>query len=619
MPVTGNAIALPNRAAQTPPVGRYRVARIPALALALAIPAGAAALILVGDFSIRRDVGLMVAVAVVLLVAWLGGIWPALFAMALSGALLAGPLSSVFDPPIDGWSLFLFAVAGLTATVVVESLYRSRWGVEAARDRARDSRRAEHALRAELESIVGGIGDGILVADANGSVTLMNGAAREILGGRTKKASEFVDLIARGENGVSSAAEMFEAEGPVSGEFQLAAVDRRIEVSAFPLLTEGAPTRRVFVIRDVTEARRRDLLRDAFLSLLSHELRTPMTAVYGGATLLQRVGDSLDPATRNEIRADIVAEAERLSRLIDDLLVLTRVEGGVEDVQNEPALLQHIVGEVIERGRRGFGPTKIELTIKANLAPVKGDETSIRQVTHNLVSNAIKYSPPGSVVEVHIEPQPDEVQVRVLDRGRGLSTEEANHVFEPFYRARGTERLATGIGIGLFVSQRLVEAMGGRIWTRSRDGGGTEFGFALQTWPMDDPDEEPMGDEGQPDIGADPYRRTRRRPNAGVSTAAVTLYIDASLVTDGRSEALALASDLGFETVVVTEVDDVPETLGYAWHLTGVQPRAGSPRWGRTVLIGPRQEPGRVAVSGLRTARDLRLALLELASEHASD
>jgi hypothetical protein len=104
-----------------------------------------------------------------------------------------------------------------------------------------------------------------------------------------------------------------------------------------------------------------------------------------------------------------------------------------------------------------------------------------------------------------------------------------------------------------------------------------------------------------------------------VSTAAVTLYIDASLVTDGRSEALALASDLGFETVVVAEVDDVPETLGYAWHLTGVQPRAGSPRWGRTVLIGPRQEPGRVAVSGLRTARDLRLALLELASEHASD
>ena len=481
-------------------MSRYRVARIPALALAIAIPVAAATLLLIGDVSIRRDVGLMVAVAVVLLVAWLGGIWPALVSMVLGGVLLVGPLSPVFIPEIDGWSLFLFAVAALTSTGVVESLYRSRWRVEAARDRARQSRRAEHALRAELESILGGIGDGILVADADGSVSLMNRAAREIMGGRTKKASEFADLIARGENGVSSAAELFEADGPANGEFQLAAVDRRIEISAFPLESEGAPTRRVLVLRDVTEARRRDLLRDAFLSLLSHELRTPMTAVYGGATLLQRIGDSLDPATRNEIRADIVAEAERLSRLIDDLLVLTRVEGGVEDVQNEPALLQHIVSEVIKGGQRGFAPTTVELTTQPNIAPVKGDETSIRQVTHNLISNAVKYSPPGSVVDVHVEAEQDEVQVRVLDRGPGLSTEEAIHVFEPFYRAHGTERLATGIGIGLFVSQRLVEAMGGRIWTRPRDGVGTEFGFALQTWPMDDPDEEPMGDEGQPEM-----------------------------------------------------------------------------------------------------------------------
>ena len=111
------------------------------------------------------------------------------------------------------------------------------------------------------------------------------------------------------------------------------------------------------MLRDVTEARRRELLRDAFLSLLSHELRTPMTAVYGGATLLQRIGDQLDPATRNDIRADIVSEAERLSRLIDDLLVLTRVEGGVE-VGQEPALLQHLVAEVARPGHpRGEGAT----------------------------------------------------------------------------------------------------------------------------------------------------------------------------------------------------------------------------------------------------------------------
>jgi len=104
-----------------------------------------------------------------------------------------------------------------------------------------------------------------------------------------------------------------------------------------------------------------------------------------------------------------------------------------------------------------------------------------------------------------------------------------------------------------------------------------------------------------------------------MSTSAPTLYIDAALLTAGDQDALTMASDLGLEAVVVAGLDDVPEALANAWHLTSVQPAAGSARWGRTVLIGPRVEPGRVAVSGLRTARDLRLALLELAAEHAAD
>ena len=488
MPVPGAVIADPIRAAHTSSVGRYRLGRLPALALAFGVPIAGALVAMLVDAPIRRDIGLLAAVAAVLLVAWLGGIWPALLSTFLVALLLAVPLSPQFNPSTDAWAVFLFGVAAMVGTGVVESLYRTRWRVEAARDRARLSRRAEHALRAELQSIVGAIGDGILVANADGDVSLMNAAARGVMGGQIETVSDFVDHFARGENGSGNVAELFDTEGPVTGEYQLASTDRRIEVSAFPLETEGEATRRVLVLRDVTEARRRELLRDAFLSLLSHELRTPMTAVYGGATLLQRVGDTLDPATRNDIRADIVAEAERLSRLIDDLLVLTRVEGGME-VGQEPALLQHLVAEVIERDRRGYGAARIELSTEPGLAPVKGDDTSIRQVVHNLISNAVKYSPLASVVEVSVEAGSNEVQVRVLDRGPGVSSEEAGHVFEPFFRAKGTERMATGIGIGLYVSQRLVEAMGGRIWTRPRDGGGTEFGFALPNWPMDDPDE----------------------------------------------------------------------------------------------------------------------------------
>ncbi|HEY7738195.1 MAG TPA: ATP-binding protein [Candidatus Limnocylindria bacterium] len=464
---------------------RYRLGRLPGIALAIAIPVGGVMLIVLADVVIRRDVALLIAAAVVIILAWAGGIWAGLIATLLLMVTFAGPFGDEqFNPPQDDLSLFLFAVSGLVGTGVVESLHRARWRVEAARDRARNSRRSEHAARAELESIVAAIGEGIMVSDADGTVSLMNQAAIDLLGRRIDRFDAVAEAFA-GDADSPTPAQLLVAEGPSTAEYELVADGRRIELSSFPLLVEGEASRRVLLLRDVTEARRRDRVRDAFLSLLSHELRTPMTAVYGGATLLQRVGDQLDAETRQELRNDIVYEADRLSRLIDDLLVLTRLEGGVE-VGHEPALLQHLVSEVVAQDRRSANGTTIEVAMDAGLPPVIGDETGIRQVTHNLISNAVKYSPPASTVEVRVEAtDADEVTVRVLDRGPGLADEETAQVFEPFYRGPATERAAPGLGIGLFVCQRLVEAMGGRIWTSPREGGGSEFGFALEVWPIE--------------------------------------------------------------------------------------------------------------------------------------
>ena len=465
------------------------MAQLPAIALAVAIPIGAAMVLWLADISVRRDVGLLMGVAVVATLAWAGGIWPGLISTLLLAVLFSGPLGLAhFDPPLDSLSIFVFAVAGLVGTAIVESQYRARWRVETARDRARLSRRAEHAIRGELESIVSAIGDGIVVVEADGQISLMNYAATDLVGQRMDTFDALLTAIVPAESALEHAKHRNGGK-PVTTEFQLINQDRRVELSSFPLVTEGEAIRRVVMLRDVTEARRRELLRDAFLSLLSHELRTPMTAVYGGATLLQRVGDKLDAATRNDLRADIVHEAERLSRLLDDLLVLTRVEGGVE-VGQEPALLQHLVADVASHDIGGVKGRPIEVVADPGLPPVMGDETSIRQVTHNLISNALKYSPLGSLVEIRVQAGDGEVLVRVLDRGQGLSDEESTHVFEAFYRASGTAHFASGVGIGLFVCQRLVEAMGGRIWTRPRDGGGSEFGFALGFWPIDADDEE---------------------------------------------------------------------------------------------------------------------------------
>ena len=458
--------------------------------MAIALPVGIVMLLSLADIHVRRDVAVVVAVGIVIFLSWVGGIWPGLLTSLLLLVMLAGPFGGdQIDPPLDDLSLLLFAMAALVATGIIESLYRARWRSEAARDRARVSRRSEHDARAELESIVAAIGEGIIVADATGVVSLMNRAAIDLLG-RPFTRFEAVAEVFKGEEDEPTPTELLAGEA-ATAEYELIPDGRRVELTSFPLVTEGSAPRRVLLMRDVTEARRRERVREAFLSLLAHELRTPMTAVYGGATLLLRIGDELDAATRHELRVDIAAEADRLSRLLDDLLVLTRMEGGAE-VGREPALLQHLVDEVVAQDRGSFAGTPIELVVEAGLPPVMGDETSIRQVTHNLISNAVKYSPAGSPIEVHVEAtETQEVAVRVLDRGPGLADTDSAQVFEPFYRGPTTAIAAPGLGIGLFVCRRLVEAMSGRIWTKPREGGGSEFGFALGLWPIEPEDEDP--------------------------------------------------------------------------------------------------------------------------------
>jgi signal transduction histidine kinase len=484
-------------------------------------------LMVLGDVVIRRDFGLLGAVAVAILLSWVGGIWSGLTATLLLAMVFAGPAGTDHvDPPVDNLSLFLFVASGLIGTGVLESQHRARWRAEAARDRARESRRAEHAIRAELESIVAAIGEGIVVSDHRGSVSLMNQAAADLVGGRVEHFADIAEAFASEEEGLTPT-QLLASDGSSEGEFLLNADSRRVAMKTFPLRGEGMADRRILLLRDVTEERRRERLREAFLSLLSHELRTPMTAVYGGATLMQRIGDRLDAKTRQEIRADIVFEADRLSRLIDDLLVLTRLESGSE-VGHEPALLQHLVADVVAHDSPTPSRSSIELSIEPGLPPVMGDETSIRQVTHNLLSNAMKYGPAGSVIEVRVEAlaerrgsgdgtttgdgqdgdQPSdmtpageaaagEVAVRVLDRGPGLGGFDAE-VFDLFYRGAAADGVTPGLGIGLFVCSRLVEAMGGRVWTRPREGGGSEFGFALNVWPLEeeiDEDVEPQASE----------------------------------------------------------------------------------------------------------------------------
>ena len=268
--------------------------------------------------------------------------------------------------------------------------------------------------------------------------------------------------------------------------------------------SSGAPVRMVGTGRDVTDRKTAELERDrllgverqatavreAFIGVLSHELRTPITTILGGARLLADRRDTLPAESVTELFRDIGQEADRLNRLVEDLLVLTRSERGEVDQRDEPILPSQLVARLAPQLLERAGSLELAVDVPPSLPMVAGDETYLEQVLRNLVGNALKFSPADGTVDIAAEVTPTEVILRVLDRGPGIADDEAERLFELFYRSPRTRAKTVGSGIGLFVARRLIDAMDGRIWARPRDGGGAEFGFALRRYAM--PEEPPV-------------------------------------------------------------------------------------------------------------------------------
>lgn len=234
-------------------------------------------------------------------------------------------------------------------------------------------------------------------------------------------------------------------------------------------------------VKQAQEAlQRANALKDEFLGLVSHELRTPLTGILGNAQVLLRHWERMDIETRLAALEDIRSEAQRLQRLVENMLVLAGVEGRGE-IETEPLLVQRVVPRIVASHQARHPDREITTDFEPGLEPIEASPTYFDQVLGNLLSNAEKYSPPGAPIEVTARAGEGEVQVRVLDRGAGISDEEIENIFRPFYRSARTAASAQGAGLGLAVCKRLIEAQGGRIWARRREGGGTEFGFALPT------------------------------------------------------------------------------------------------------------------------------------------
>jgi signal transduction histidine kinase len=220
------------------------------------------------------------------------------------------------------------------------------------------------------------------------------------------------------------------------------------------------------------------------LSTVSHELRTPLGAIKGYATALLRFGPRIRPAERREFLESIDRAADRLSALIEDLLLAQRLEAGKLPINPEPldlaALTEEVVGEVAPRA----AVHEFMCQVPTELPVARGDPRRVRQVLLNLLDNAVKYSPEGGPVEVGARAQNGDVLVSVRDHGVGIPTDELDHVFERFHRVESSlTRTTRGTGLGLAICQGIVQAQGGRIWVESQGPGqGSTFWFTLPRW-----------------------------------------------------------------------------------------------------------------------------------------
>jgi signal transduction histidine kinase len=349
---------------------------------------------------------------------------------------------------------------------------------------------AERARSAELNAIIGAIGEGIVVVEADGTVSLANRTAEELLG--SADAGSLDEPLGRLALPQGMDLAGLAAHGPLQARLH-GSEGQWLEVAAYPVDVSAADAAdhaggsTILVLRDVTDAREREQARDAFIGVLSHELRTPVTTIYAGSELLARGETKLDDAARAGIFEDIHAEAERLHRLVEDVVALTRFGEGALEIGNEPVLLQRVLPAVV-RSEQGRWPTgRFELELPFDLPPVGGEATYVEQVVRNLLANAMKYSGHDSVVRILVEvaPSGSEVQVRVLDAGPGFPEAEADRLFELYYRSPSVSRKVSGSGVGLFVCARLIDAMGGYVWAVNHGGAGAEFGFALKVMPAD--------------------------------------------------------------------------------------------------------------------------------------
>ena len=356
----------------------------------------------------------------------------------------------------------------------------------------------------EFHAFLDTLGVAVYTTDAQGGITYFNEAALALWGRRPDLGEQWCGSwrlywpdgrpMAHDECPMAVA---LKEDRPIRGqEAELERLDgTRAVFMAYPTPFHddaGGMIGAVNVLVDVTERRKAEealraaaealaasnMVKDEFLGLVSHELRTPVTTIFGNAHLLRSRAGLLATEETDSMLTDIADESNRLLGIIENLLLLTRLGAGPPPEQ-EPQLIAHVTRNAVDAYRQHHPDRSISLEVEPGQMVVEADRGHLEMLLDNLLTNASKYSPASTEIEVVVSSDGQEACVTVLDRGIGIGDADPGQLFTAFYRTEAAKMRSAGLGIGLAVCQRIIDSLGGRIWARPREGGGTEAGFAL--------------------------------------------------------------------------------------------------------------------------------------------
>jgi len=328
--------------------------------------------------------------------------------------------------------------------------------------------------------------DGIATIDPEARITDCNRALASLLGYsveevRGRPAGEFTPGLTP-EKIERYAAELTQ-KGQFEGEFE--AITRHgqkvpLWVKAVGLPERSGKPQAIIYARDIAERKRLEQLKDEFIGLVSHELRTPLTVIIGCLDTVLTEAERLSASETRQLLEDAAAESDYLAHLLGNLLELSRVQAEQLALYTEPVEIQKLIEGTVSKVRRQSPTHQFVLVFPDRVPIISADPLRVERILYNLLDNAIKYSPQGSRVRVSVEIQPAHLVMGIGDEGRGLSLHEQAKLFGPFQRRENAvPHEVKGIGLGLMVCRRLVEAHGGRIWVESEPGHGSTFYFTL--------------------------------------------------------------------------------------------------------------------------------------------